>query len=67
MSNAIENKKTMKKQVRKYLVAKEILRNLLSKKYSEEVWKELDSCKEKVNNLEPVYFDFAENRVSKVH
>jgi hypothetical protein len=66
MSNAIENKKTMKKQVRKYLVAKEILRNLLSKKYSEEVWKELDSCKEKVSNLEPIYIDFNKKIVSKV-
>ena len=67
MSNAIEDTKTKEKQVKKYIVAKEILDDLLSKEYSEEVWSELDSCKEKVNNLEPVYFDFAENRVSKVH
>jgi hypothetical protein len=66
MSNAIKDKKTMEKQVRKYLVAKEILDDLLSKQYSDEVWSELNSCKEKVSNLESVYFDFNNNMVLKV-
>ncbi len=67
MSNAIKDEKEWKAQERKYIVAKELLNALFvkDKKYLPEVYEELKLCEEKVNSLEPVYFEIKNEVIVK--
>ncbi len=65
MNNVLKNEYSMKEQVRKYNIANEIFVKLINGKYTSKVWRELELCRKKIDNIEPVYFDFNENKVCK--
>jgi hypothetical protein len=67
MSNVIKDQNDMKIYESKYLVAKELFNTLFIKdnKYLPEVYEELKLCEEKVNSLEPVYFEIKDDVIVK--